>query len=60
MAKRNLDTAASPGPKYEAEPDIVHGSTYSQLPKKRPKLRQQVPDTRSRLPYRPPAEGPLD
>lgn len=50
--KRNLDTAARPGPRYENEAEIVHGGRF--LPKRKPKLRQTAADTRSRLPWRSP------
>ena len=56
--RRNYDTAASPGHRYQGEPEVVHGRRP--IPPRTPKLRQSVRDTRSRLPYSPPAVNKED
>jgi hypothetical protein len=54
MGKRNYDSAARPGPRYQGEAEVAHGSRF--LPRKPRKLRQTTNDTRVRLPYRSPHE----
>lgn len=52
--KRNMDSAAHPGPRYQGEAEVVHGERF--VPPKQRKLKQTVSDTRTRLPYRTPSE----
>lgn len=56
--RRNLDTAARPGPRYEGEATVVHGTFDPELSpeglkeKKYRKAKQNLPDTRRALAWR--------
>lgn len=57
--KRNLDAAPRPGPRYQGETEIVHGSDFDpeQTPEGRrlklyQKAKQSVADTRRNLAWR--------